>query len=182
MPKFFVANATNQTQEFCYWLPEAPRYFRQTIPIGGQLQIAGERKELSQPAIDGILLQHNKYGLVSVEEARRTGKFSGLVYSIDRPVSFAHLSELVDRRRGILAEQGRQTRADAAIATNEYINDAMAQQQRPDRLRGLEMEILEQSRDMRTDDSPEVAEGVRVVRDPAEAKTAPAKRSRRKAG
>jgi hypothetical protein len=161
MPKLYIANATQQLQQFSYWVPEGKRAVLQEIPVGGQLLIGG--RDLPKPAIDAILEHHRTYGLVTVSEALKSGgSFDGMAYSIDRPVSYDRLLDLVEKYRSVLNQRGRKLRQDAAIATNEFINQQMQQQQIPGRLDALEMSVEEVSRDQR-DDSPEISDGVRVV-------------------
>lgn len=173
MPKLWIANATSQVQQFTYWLPEMPRSFVQEVPIGSQTMIAG--KDLPQSAIDGILKQHEIYGLASANQAFRQRKFSGVVYSIDKPVRLDILQELVNHHRGVLTERGKQLRQEAAIATDDYIQNQMMDQQMPGRLQELEMLVEETERDQR-DDSPEVAEGTRVSHREADDKAPPRRR------
>lgn len=173
MPKLWIANATSQVQQFTYWLPEMSRSFVQEVPIGSQTLIAG--KDLPQGAIDGILKQHEVYGLTSANQAFRQRKFSGVVYSIDKPVRLDVLQELVQHHRGVLTERGKQLRQEAAIATDDYIQNQMMDQQMPGRLQELEMLVEETERDPQ-DTSPEIAEGMRVNHREAAAADPPRRR------
>jgi hypothetical protein len=165
MPKLYISNATQQTQQFTFWMPEASRAMMQEIPIGGQIMLLS--RDLSSSAIDSILEQHAKYGLVELQRAlsSRLAVFHGLAYQLDKPVPFDKLLLLVDKYNSVLNQRGKQLRTEAAIATNEFIEDQMFQRQLPGRLDALEMSVEEVSRDGR-DDSPEVSEGVRVIRNP----------------
>lgn len=163
MSKLYVANATQQVQQFTYWLPEMPRHFMQEIPMGSQI-VVGQR-DLTKDEIDYVLKQHKQYGLRSVAEAQRDPNFSGVCYSVDRHVSLPLLYELMAHRTSVLSEIGRKSREAAAIATDDQINDAMMQSRMPLRLQELEMSVEEMTRDQR-DQSPEVSEGVRVSRKP----------------
>ena len=162
MPKLYVANPTHQVHQFTYRLPDTPRHLIQEIPIGGQVLVAG--RELPVPVIDGILEQHRRFGLISSNEAQRAPTFSGLVYSVDKAVPLTVLYALIDKLKGLLADRGRQAQRAAAIATNEYIQDAMQQANIPGRMNELEVTLEEVSRDPR-DTSPEVHDGIRVVPD-----------------
>lgn len=162
MPRLHIANCNQQVHQFTYWLPEAPRSFVQEIPIGGQIVVGG--RDLPRQAIDAILQEHEKYGLVSVADAYKRKAFDGLVYSVDRPVPLSDILSLHDRRKGVLYDRGKQMRQDAAIATNEAIQDAMVRDQVPSRLNQLEMSVEEVERDQ-NDTSAEISEGVRVVPD-----------------
>lgn len=179
MPKLFIANATQQVQQFTYWLPEMPRHFMHEVPIGSQIEVR-QGKELTRPEIDYILKQHTQYGLRSATEALRDPNFSGVCYSIDKPVGLQMLYQLVDRRTQVLADQGRRSREAAAIATDQAINDTMQQNRMPLRLQELDMSIEEMTRDHR-DPSPEVSEGVRVSRKAEPETPSPARRGQARA-
>jgi hypothetical protein len=165
MPKLYVANATQQIQQFTYWLTGMPRHFMQEIPQGSQIQVG--QRDLPREEIDYVLGQHRRYGLRSATEAQRDLSFSGLCYSVDKPVALPLLYELVEHRTRILTEQGKRSREAAAIATDEQIAETFMQNQVPLRLQNLEMSVEEMTRDQR-DQSPEISEGVRVSHRPQE--------------
>jgi|SRR5688572_19114348 len=177
MPKLYVANASQQVQQFHFWLPEATRPFVQEIPIGSQVLIAG--RELPSSVMDGIIKQHEVYGLGTVNQAFRQQKFSGVVYSVDRPVRLDVLQELVNHHRGVLTESGKKLRQEAAIATDDYIQNQIFDAQMPGRLQELEMVVEEVERDSR-DESPEVAEGTRVSHRATDERPTRARRTRNK--
>lgn len=178
MPKLFVANITNQIQQFTYWLPETPRHLVQPIEIGSQIQVAN--RDLSREVIDSIIDSHRRYGICTYAEGMRDPNFSGVVFSIDRPVSITQMYELAAKRRGTITELGKRLREEAAIATDAAIVDGLAQSGMPARLQELEMSVEEQSRDPR-DDSPEISEGVRVSRRPEADRATPRQRGNRRA-
>lgn len=162
MPKLYVANPTQQIHQFSYSIPEATRHLIQEIPIGGQILVAG--RDMPVPVIDSILDQHKRFGLVTHNEASRAQTFSGLVYSVDKPVPLQVLYDLVNKHRGLMIDRGRNAQRAAAIATSEFIEQAMQNAQLPGRMNELEVSVEEVSRDPR-DPSPEVSEGTRVVAD-----------------
>ncbi len=161
MPKLYIANVTSQTQEFMYWLPEATRHYTQTIHIASQTQVPG--KDIPKTTIDSILEQHRVYGLVGADEALRGTHFYGLVYSIDKPVPFEKLQRLVDRYRGILNRSGEESRRNAAIATNEYVENMLFERQMPHQLTQLDMSVEEMSRPEGFEGA-ETSQGFTVVR------------------
>ena len=83
MGKMYVANCTSQVQDFQYRLPESGKVFKQTIPIGQQIQVSGDLNVLH---IQAIIEQHAKYSMVAVHEIDRTKPFIGLCYNLDKPV------------------------------------------------------------------------------------------------
>ncbi len=172
MPALYIANATKQEHTFAYRLPErVGEPILQPIRAGGQVRISGD---LNQIQIDAIIEHHRIYGMISVEEAARVKEFAGLCYSIDKPISFEKLTQMVEHNDDVLTERGKKMRAEAAVATNEQLEQQIIENRMPDRLQSLEMSVEEVDRDQR-DPTPGLAEGVRVTR------TAPAPtRSRRR--
>ncbi len=163
MSKLYIGNATQQVQQFTFWMPEASRSMMQEIPIGGQAMILG--REISIAACDAIIEQHRKYGLVSIDEATSSKRttFHGVAYSIDKPIPYAKLLQMVDKYNSVLNARGKQLQTEAAIATNEFIEEQMFRRQLPGRLDAVEQTVEEVNRDNR-DESPEISSGVRVVR------------------
>jgi hypothetical protein len=178
LPRLYVANVTQQTQQFTYWVPETPRSLVQEIPIGGQVQIA--TRDLPKEVIDSIIDQHRVYGICTYAEGMRDPNFSGIVYSVDRPVSLSNLYELANKRQQSIIQLGKRLREEAAIATDQAIVDVLQQSGMPARLQELEMSVEEKSRDPR-DDSPEISEGVRVSRRTPEPNSTPRGRGRARA-
>jgi len=116
----FIANCTNQVQDFHYRLPENPKVLKQTIPIGGQIQIPGD---LSTPDIEAIVRQHTVYGMVSVQEIDRTKDFIGICYQLDRKVDMERVKRAAIHNLGVLNERGRKLRQEAAVAVNNAIEE-----------------------------------------------------------
>lgn len=179
MTKLFVCNATQQIQQFTYWLPEMPRHFMHEIPQGGQIQVAA--RELPRDHIDKILNQHAQYGLKTPSDGLRDLNYSGVSYSIDKAIPLDMLYRLIEHRVFILSEQGRRARESAAIATDEAIVTSFQQNQVPLRLQNLELSVEEKSRDPQ-DQSPEISEGVRVSHRPNDPQLSPRQRGQARAG
>lgn len=178
MPKLYVANATQQVHQFTFTLPEVTRSMIQEIPIGGQVLVAG--RELPSTSIDAIIEQKSRYGLVSLADALRTSRapFHGFAYQLDKPIPASKIFELSDRYNSVLNTRGRELRAEAAVATEQFIQDHMFRQQVPGRLANLEQTVEEVNRDQR-DETPEISDGVRVVRDQPGAERPALRRGRR---
>lgn len=177
MTKLYIANATQQIRQFTYWVPEGSRSMIREIPIGGQTMIG----DYPSPAVESILSQHQKYGLVSVPEALKSAVFDGLAYQLDKPVSYERIVDLVDKYKSILNQRGRKLRTEAALANNEFIEQQLFNDQSPARLRSYEMSVEEIKRDQR-DETPEISEGVRVERAPTQTVERPRIASRAKRG
>ena len=174
MPKLFIVNATQQIHQFTFWLPGAGRSTIQEIPIGGQIQVGN--RDLTAEAITDILEKKAVYGLVSVADALRTGRaaFHGHAYQVDKQVPFGKILELIEKYNSILNQRGRQIRQEAAVATNQFLEDKLFEtaallNRAPPRVDALEMHVEEVGRDP-GDTSDEVNEKVRVERGATEAR------------
>lgn len=169
MTKLYIANAKVQTEEFTYRVPDGPAVPGQTrsgprvqqIPTGKQVEISGD---LSTAQVDAIIDQHRPYGLIGVDEVDRTRAYSGLVYSIDKPVSPARIQQLMGNNLDVLEERGRESRELAAVQTSNEIEETMQTERMPGALKNLEMEVVEQ-RDQRSNGPEMIPERTRVTRD-----------------
>jgi hypothetical protein len=154
MSKMYILNCTRQVQEFWYRLPESSKLLHQLIPIGGQIQVAGE---LNTPEIDAIIEQHSRYGMVAFSEINKSQPFVGYCYQIDK--RFGNIVEALQRglehNDMVLEERGQQLREEAAVAINQSIEDQRA----PARLTALEMTVEEEG------DEGTFHKGVKVTKD-----------------
>lgn len=177
--KLYVANLTQQKQDFTYRLPEAPANRSQIIEPGMQIQISGD---LDTKAVDSIIKQHAIYGMVAAKDVRDIRTFSGLCYSLGDPVASVVIMLGLTRNNDVLKVQGKKLREEAAIATNQYIEDMVAQNARngvSSQMTKLEMTVQEDVIDSNVElDHEPVAEGVRVTRAEPAGK-APAKSRKR---
>lgn len=177
MSKLYIANATRQNYEFTYRLPEAPGAKVQTIPVGGQVIIAGGN--LTTTDVDYILSQYKQYGLVSAEEMDN-GRvpFSGLAYSLERPISADRLEKAMNRNIQNLVERGKKIMEEAAISVNNSIEHDMQEQQNDAGLSKLEMSVVEEESRVGDRSGPRLSQGVRVTRnDPSTSPKPVAKRA-----
>lgn len=166
MPELYVGNVSKQIHQFCYRSLERPGVIIQTIPIGGQIRIApnGAKTDLTTPEIDHIVDQHRIYGMLPVDEIDRTkDPFSGLCYSIGRPISTEKLYKAMKKREEALDAFGQKTRQEAALAVNSQIEEQVGP------LRQLEMSFAEEEpKSGYSDDMAHLAEGIRVTRNAPE--------------
>jgi hypothetical protein len=161
----YIANCTQQVQDFIYRLPETPGPRSQRIDIGSQVQISGD---LSTPDIDAIVRQHATYGLVSVDEVDRTKPFVGLCYSVDKPVPVAKIKSAIAHNYDVMVERGKELRKEAAVATESSLVERGAGPA------ALEMSVVEETKD---GSDPTFNEGLRVTRN--EAPSEPPRRGNR---
>lgn len=181
--KMYVANCTQQRQSFMYRVPETNGSGMmggmrvQDIEIGGQTALSGD---LNKFQIDAIVSQHARYGLVAVDEIDRTrGAFTGMCYSIDKPVPVNKLLYVINANRGVLDLRGQAIRKEAAVAVNQQVESQMGDSvsgARPPQLEKLEIEVQEEKQGTGPTHEP-VEERLRVTRreDPT-----PAPRQRRR--
>lgn len=150
MPTLYVANLTRQVREFLYKLPEQGLR-RQMIPIGQQIRVAGiENTE----QIRVVLEHYYRYGMKSVEDAMKSKTFTGLCYSIDKPVKIDQMEIGIAANDAVLVQRGQQVRKEAAIAAAH-----LADQQVDGRLKNTETTITEERKD---GGEPQVQEGVLI--------------------
>jgi hypothetical protein len=163
--KMFVANATKQVVNFMYRVPETLSLRSQDIAIGSQVQLSGD---LDQAAIDYVIEQHARYGMVAADEVNRAREFTGLCYSIDKPVKMEKIETLIYHNVDKLVEFGKQMRQEAALSAggtlDQALDDADAPSDAIPKVRNFEMSVVEENHDDR-DERPAVAEGIRVTRD-----------------
>jgi hypothetical protein len=159
--RLYIANCTQQIQQFHYRVPETGGAMAggvrvQPIDIGSQVLLTGD---LNQLQVDSIVAQQRKYGLVKIDEVDRTRGFSGMCYSIDKPVPVSKIIYVMEQNKSVLDQRGRKTRLEAAVAVNQQIETNM-----DDQLKKLEFEVKE----VETGNGPAhepVNEALRVTRD-----------------
>lgn len=152
--KMYVANCTQQVQDFTYRLPGHPAPRQQKIEIGGQTQISGD---LGPKIIEAIINQHSKYGMVAADEVDRARGFISLCYSVDTWVRPEKIRMALNHNNGVLINEGKKIREESAVAVNNAISD-----QTPG-LKSLEMSVEEQ--ETKSNPDPKINEGVRVSKD-----------------
>ncbi|MEN9755888.1 MAG: hypothetical protein RL755_75 [Pseudomonadota bacterium] len=121
--KLFVANLTKQRFKFHYRLPENPKLLDQDIPIGKQIQIAGD---LTRDVIDIIVSQHEDYGILAANEVY--GKShdnikAPIVYSVGEPVDLDKLFYGISQND----EVAQKMADDSKVATTAAILEALPQ-------------------------------------------------------
>lgn len=159
--KMYIANCTNQVQEFIYRLPEVASIRSQPINIGRQILIAGN---IGQEDVDAIIAQHSKYGFQSVQEVEQKSNagqrpFVGLVYQMDKPVSLEKIRRVLLLNHNVLIVRGREQRKAAAVAASDAINQQT--EGTPLALKALDLQAEET--ESAKNPNPEFNEGVRVA-------------------
>lgn len=152
--KIYIANCTQQTQNFVYRVLGQPGVRQQMIDVGRQIKLSGD---MAMEEIEYIVGQHTRYGMMRDTDVsgKRRG-FNGLVYAIDRPVSVDNMTLIVEFNREALIEQGQKLRKEAAVAVTQAIEGET------NTLSALELSVVEEERPGHT---PTMAEGLRVTRE-----------------
>ena len=109
--KLYIANCSTQKHIFNYRIPESTTPRRLDISAGSQIQIDG-----SDYVIDTIIEQHKIYGMQNADQV--TGKFSGLIYSVNKPVSGKTIQDCYMERNKQAQEAADEHLKTMAIATD----------------------------------------------------------------
>jgi hypothetical protein len=146
--KLYIANCSKQVHNFLYRVPEATGLRAQPIKEGGQIQISGE---LQPEAIDYVVNQHVRYGLIPVDDIDRAKPFIGLCYSIDRPIPATKIQKLMIHNQGILEERAEDNLKATALANNKLLENRIEMTAREARhsippIGDLEISITEESK------------------------------------
>lgn len=172
----YIANATHHVVNFSYRIPEQRTLRTLVIKMGEQERVP---EDLNPEAIDYVIEQHARYGLIQVSEIDRAKEFKGTCYSIDKPVPGTKIGNLMAHNRNQLVEIGRKFRSDAAVSSNQQLENQLAETDRPETLRNFEMSVVEEDHDDR-DETPAIAEGFRVKADGTQPQPQQQQRARRR--
>ena len=121
MAKLYIANCTNQVQQFLYRLPETPSARMMVIEIGQQALLA---EDLNPMQIESIVGQHAKYGMVAVADIDRTRPFIGLCYQVDKKIDMVKIQRAAEHNVSVLEHRGEELRKISAVAANNELEKA----------------------------------------------------------
>lgn len=158
MTSLFIANTSNKHHEFLFRLPGNDQLRRIIINAGTQQQVL---KNANREDIDEVISQHLPYGLVEASQVSKIDKFSGSLYSIDKPVTVNAMQVAIDKNNDILLEEGHELRKVAAVATNASIEDALSNSRA---FRSIEMEVEEIPED-KSEKRKMLKEKIKVAKD-----------------
>lgn len=161
--QMFVANATRQVVTFLYRIPDSSGVRAQDIPIGGQVQLS---QDLPVEAVNAIVEQHQRYGMVEAAQAYRSKGFAGLCYSLGSPVKMDTIAQLIDHNTDKLVELGQKIRQESAVSANNVLDGDLRESGRPEVLRNFEASVTEVARTGQVDTPFE--ETISVSRDAPE--------------
>jgi hypothetical protein len=124
MGKLYIANTTQQVQDFQARIPEISQIVRVVVPIGGQVPIP---MELNPLQIEAIVEQHSRYGLVAVSEIDRTKDFIGLCFQVDKPINVERVKYAAVHNFEVLEKRGDQIRKEAAVSVSNAVEEQTKQ-------------------------------------------------------
>lgn len=157
----YIGNATRQTFQFAYRIPESTSLRTQPIAPGTQEKISGD---LSPEQVEAIIAQHAKYGLIKESDIDRAKAFHGTCYSIGKRITNTNLAYLMNRNMSHLVVQGEQIRKANAIAQNTNFERALTESGRPERVATLDLTVQQENHDP-ANDVPQFSVGTLVTRD-----------------
>ncbi len=139
MTAIYIANPTNQRQIVSYRLDynkagelNENRNFQpakqQEVPPGGQVRLGAGDFHLTQ--VNDIVEQLTPYGLIAVKELGRlpAGKKIPYVFNIDLVVPPEAIRRVQQHNANVMVAEGRDRRQNAAVATNEIVQQTVQQQ------------------------------------------------------
>jgi hypothetical protein len=159
--KMYVANATRQTVNFMYRLPGQNGLKSHFIPVGKQMLLPFD---LNSEEVDYIVRYNQRYGFVDTKDIDRTKPYTGLIYSLDKPVPTTRLGYMMDHNLEVLTDRGKRNRELAAVAANQTLENELDKTPGMADLNGLEMTIVEETRPGQATSPNPINEGFRVDR------------------
>jgi hypothetical protein len=165
--KLFVANMSNKRNDFIFRVPGSTRVHHQMIESGAQVQIY---KEDLSAVLQGIVQQHERYGLKPASEVLQRKGYTGLCYSFDAPVPVDSFMVAQEKNDTALHEQGVERRQMDAAAIHDRLDTPEAGS-----LASVELEVVEVPKTLGGDVG--VNETIAVSNDPS--RTAPQNQGRR---
>lgn len=120
--KVYVANLTKQTFHLHYRLTEDASIRNVVIPIGAQTRIP---KDLNTPDIDFLRKQWEPYRFLDTTELDRAKTYTGICYSVDKPVPAARMIIGQAHNQEVLTDRGREMRAQVGLATSDAIKQSI---------------------------------------------------------
>ncbi len=137
----FIANGTQQIQDFHYRVPDSNKVRQQKIAIGGQIRISGD---LTTADIDAIVDQHKIYGMIPAEEIFSGRDPAPTAYRVGKAITQEEIFQLTQRNEGVLVERGKETRKNAAIGLASMLGTAAREGGTGVEFQEAEIEITEE--------------------------------------
>lgn len=133
--KLFIANCSSQPHMFNYKLPEKHQPFGVKIRAGSQHML-----ENNADVINHIIKQHEPYGFQSCDKVDKN--FSGICYSIDKPVTVGRIEENHEQKVENLDDMSQQILEANAVSLNNTVDSVVIQNGEKPKDDGVQVEIV----------------------------------------
>lgn len=136
----YIANCSKQPHDFHYWVPEGRRPFSRTVQPGSQIKLEFATRDV----VDHVLSQHEAYGITDARELKAGQPFSGMAYSVDKPLNVDEITAGLGYRDDTMIEAATDARKVQAV-----VNDAVLAEtalRTGSKLLHSEVEVIEQSK------------------------------------
>lgn len=153
--KLYIANCSRQAHTFNYKLPEKTQSFGVTIPPGRQHMI-----ENLSDIIGHIIRQHEPYGFQPCDKVDKS--FSGICYSIDKPVSVGRIEDGAEQKTENLKAMSEEILAASAVSLNNAVDQAVIQSGEKPQPGGVEIEITGEAVNTEQENPPSSKKTVKV--------------------
>lgn len=161
MSSLFIANTSNKHNEFLFRLPGVEQVRRIIINAGTQQEVL---RNAQSEEIEYVINQHRVYGLVESSQVQKVDKFTGILYSIDKPVTVNAIQIALEKNSEILLQEGYELRKIAAVATNAALEETLSQNRSMGKQRAIEMEV-EEIADEYSVKRPMIKQKIKVAKD-----------------
>ena len=153
--KLFIANCSRQAHTFNYKLPEKAQSFGVTIPAGGQHMIDNQ-----SDVIYHIIRQHEPYGFQRCDKVDKT--FSGICYSIDKPVAVGRIEENAEQKTENLDDLSQSILEANAVSMSNAVDKAVMQSGETPKPGEVVVEITGEAVNVEQDNPPKLNKTVKV--------------------
>lgn len=153
--KLFIANCSHQPHLFNYKLPEKAQPFGVTIRAGAQHEI-----ENQSDIIHHIIKQHEPYGFQPCHKVDKN--FSGICYSIDKPVTVGRIEENAEQKVENLDNLSQGILEANAVSLNNLVENAVLQSGEAPKDDGVQIEIVGEAINQDQLNPPKLAKTVKV--------------------
>jgi len=160
--KLHVANCTHQTHFFNYKLPERTQPHGVMIKPGKQ-----ELIENTPEAIKYIIDQHAGYGFMDVKDIGPN--FSGICYSIDKPVTTSQIMDGHEQNQENLENVSQEILENTAGAFAKNLENTMRQAGSEDPVGDVEMKITGEAINKDQKNAPKLDKKIVATQDPSKA-------------
>ncbi|HDT0657935.1 TPA: hypothetical protein QIB60_000536 [Enterobacter cloacae subsp. dissolvens] len=153
--KLFIANCSSQPHMFNYKLPEKHQPFGVKIRAGSQHML-----ENTADVINHIIKQHEPYGFQ--RSAKVDKNFSGICYSIDKPVTVGRIEENHEQKVENLDDMSQKILEANAVSLNNTVDNVVIQNGEKPKDDGVQIEIVGEAVNPDQENPPKLNKTVKV--------------------